>query len=97
MARDVALSHHEAWDGSGYPRGLQGNAIPLSGRIVAVADVFDALLTERPYKAPFPMREAVHTIAKQSGKQFDPAVVDAFMTVIADQPPTVPSPQAALR
>jgi putative two-component system response regulator len=97
MARDIALSHHEAWDGSGYPRGLAGEVIPLAGRIVAVADVFDALLAARPYKAAFPLAEAVQAIRLDSGSRFDPRVVDAFLAVIREEAPTVPAPKAALR
>jgi len=78
LASDIALTHHERWDGSGYPRGLVGEAIPLEGRLVAVADVFDALTHERPYKAAWPVAEAVAEIERQSGRQFDPGVVEAF-------------------
>ena len=77
-ARDIALSHHEKWDGSGYPLGLAGEAIPLTGRIVAVADVFDALTSARPYKQPWPLEDAVRYINEQSGQHFDPAIVAAF-------------------
>jgi hypothetical protein len=79
MARDVALSHHEAWDGSGYPRGLSGEAIPLAGRIVAVADVFDALTSRRPYRQPYSYTDARVHIELESGSHFDPKVVDAFL------------------
>ncbi|EFL52440.1 response regulator receiver modulated metal dependent phosphohydrolase [Solidesulfovibrio fructosivorans JJ]] len=79
LAREVALSHHEKWDGSGYPRGLAGEDIPLAGRIVAIADVFDALTSRRPYKAPWPEQEAVAYLREQSGKHFDPALVAAFL------------------
>jgi len=78
LAEEIALSHHEWWDGSGYPRGLKGNAIPLSGRIVALADVFDALTHTRPYKEAWPIDQAVDEISKLSGRQFDPQVVEAF-------------------
>ncbi|MFX8496808.1 HD domain-containing phosphohydrolase, partial [Acinetobacter baumannii] len=74
LAREIALAHHEKWDGSGYPRGLAGEAIPLSARIVAIADVFDALTTRRPYKEPWPVQEAMSHIAAQAGKHFDPAL-----------------------
>ncbi len=83
LAEAVALTHHERWDGAGYPRGLRGAAIPLSGRIVAVADVFDALTYARPYKAAWPVADAVAEIAWQAGRQFDPAVVAAFLAVQA--------------
>jgi putative two-component system response regulator len=79
MASSIAASHHERWDGRGYPAGLAGNDIPLEGRIVAVADVFDALTSKRPYKEPFPPREALATIQQGAGTQFDPAVVRAFL------------------
>lgn len=77
-ARAIALCHHERFDGSGYPNGLNGEAIPLEGRIVAVADVFDALTHERPYKQAWPASEAAQEIKRQSGRQFDPDIVDAF-------------------
>jgi putative two-component system response regulator len=79
MAEEIALTHHERWDGQGYPRGLAAEEIPLSGRIVAVADVFDALVNERPYKRAWTAEEAVVEIAEQSGKQFDPTVVRALL------------------
>jgi putative two-component system response regulator len=79
MAERIALTHHERWDGRGYPRGLAGEQIPLPGRIVAVADVFDALTHERPYKPAWPLQEAVAEIPSQAGGQFDPDVVGAFL------------------
>jgi putative two-component system response regulator len=85
MAQRIALTHHERWDGTGYPKGLAGEAIPLEGRIVAVSDVFDALLHERPYKRAWPFEEAVAEIEAQRGRQFDPDVVDGFLTVV--EPP----------
>lgn len=81
QAETIALSHHERWDGTGYPFQLAQAAIPLVGRIVAVADVFDALAYERPYKAAWPLEAAVATIHDQSGKQFDPDIVEAFLTL----------------
>ncbi len=81
VARTIALSHHERWDGEGYTPGLDSDSIPLVGRIVAVADVFDSLCHERPYKAARPPREAVEVIARASGTAFDPAVVEAFLNV----------------
>jgi putative two-component system response regulator len=78
LARDIALTHHERWDGSGYPNGLAGEEIPLSGRIVALADVFDALTHSRPYKAAWPVKQAVEEIQRGGGEQFDPELVDAF-------------------
>jgi len=78
MASRIAMSHHEHWDGSGYPRRLSGTDIPLEARITAVADVFDALSTARPYKPAFPLPDCFALIAAQRGKQFDPSVADAF-------------------
>ena len=78
LAAEIAEGHHEKWDGSGYPHGLAGEAIPLSARIVAVADVFDALTTVRPYKAAMAVEEALGCIQADSGRHFDPACVDAF-------------------
>jgi putative two-component system response regulator len=79
MARTVALTHHEKWDGTGYPRGIKGENIPLVGRIVAVADVFDALVSKRPYKKAWPAERAVAVIKEESGKHFDPEVVKVFL------------------
>lgn len=79
LAQEIALTHHERWDGSGYPAGLAGEAIPLSGRIVALADVFDALTHDRPYKRAWSLEAAVAEIRRQSGRQFDPAVVEAMV------------------
>ena len=78
LAEEIALTHHEKWDGSGYQSRLSGSDIPLSGRIVAVADVFDALCTERPYKSAWTLEEARAEIHRQSGKHFDPGCVAAF-------------------
>jgi putative two-component system response regulator len=78
MACEVAWTHHEQWDGSGYPRGLAGRAIPESGRVCALADVFDALLSTRPYKQAWALPDAVAHIEAQAGRQFDPALVAAF-------------------
>lgn len=76
LAAEIALSHHEKWDGTGYPRGLSGEDIPLSGRIVAICDVYDALRMPRPYKAPWPEEKVRAFIREQSGKHFDPTLVD---------------------
>jgi putative two-component system response regulator len=75
----VALSHHERWDGSGYPRRLRGEQIPLSGRICAVVDVFDAMTTERPYRVAFPWEEAIAEMREGRGRHFDPRLLDLFM------------------
>ena len=81
LAEIIAHSHHERWDGRGYPQKLKEEEIPLEGRIVAIADVFDALTNERPYKKAWPVEEARAEIEAQSGKQFDPRVVEAFLQV----------------
>jgi putative two-component system response regulator len=78
LAKDIVFTHHERWDGSGYPRGLRADAIPLAGRIVAVVDTYDALVAERPYKKAMPHDEALAIIARGRGTHFDPDVVDAF-------------------
>jgi putative two-component system response regulator len=82
LSETIALTHHEKWDGSGYPNGIKGEAIPLAGRITAVADVFDALTSKRCYKPPFSNEQARGIIQEGSGKQFDPAVVDTFTRVM---------------
>ena len=83
-ARIFAGSHHERWNGMGYPRGLSGEEIPLEGRIMAVADVYDALVSERSYKKPFNHKQAVEIIRKDSGTHFDPNIVDVFLNVADD-------------
>jgi HD-GYP domain-containing protein (c-di-GMP phosphodiesterase class II) len=82
MAEEIALTHHERWDGTGYPAGIRGTAIPLVGRIASVADVFDALTHARPYKHAWTIADALAEIAKQKSKQFDPDVVNALLRVI---------------
>lgn len=82
LAEVIALTHHERWDGTGYPRGLSGAEIPLPGRIAALADVFDALVSRRPYKEPFPLETSLELIREQRGRHFDPKVVDAFFAVL---------------
>jgi len=84
MARSVALSHHEKWDGSGYPYGLSGNDIPLEGRIVALADVFDALTSTRPYKPAWSVEQAVNFLIKESGQHFDPDLTAVFLGLIPE-------------
>ena len=83
-AKIFAASHHEKWDGTGYPKGLKGDDIPLLGRIMSIADVYDALTSVRPYKKAFSHEEAVRIIAESSGKQFDPSLVEVFIQT-ADQ------------
>ncbi|MGS0825056.1 HD domain-containing phosphohydrolase [Shewanella sp. 0m-8] len=82
MARRIALTHHEKWDGSGYPNGLVGEEIPIEGRIVAIADVFDALTSIRPYKKAWSVEETVALIESEAGKQFDPELVEHFKQII---------------
>ncbi len=79
MAISLVISHHERWDGKGYPNGLKGNEIPLSGRIMALADVYDALRSKRCYKEPFSHEKSRSIILAERGKQFDPDVIDAFL------------------
>jgi response regulator RpfG family c-di-GMP phosphodiesterase len=81
MGARIALSHHEHWDGNGYPNGLKGEEIPLEGRIVAIIDVIDALGSERAYKKPWQENDIIHYISERSGKQFDPAMVDAALSL----------------
>lgn len=81
-AAEIALTHHERWDGSGYPRGLVGEDIPLVGRLVAVADVLDALVSPRPYKDAWPLDRALAEIESQRGRHFDPAIVDVLLAII---------------
>jgi response regulator RpfG family c-di-GMP phosphodiesterase len=81
MAEEIALTHHERWDGGGYPRRLHGDDIPAASQIVAVADVFDALTHHRPYKPAWPVRRAVDEIRDQAGRQFHPRVVEAFASL----------------
>jgi len=84
MAREIALTHHERWDGAGYPAGLRASAVPVAGRIVAVADVFDAITHARPYKEALPAEHAIVEITCASGAQFDAQVVEAFMACVGD-------------
>jgi putative two-component system response regulator len=79
MAATIALTHHEWFDGSGYPRGLSGEEIPIEGRIVAVADVLDALLSDRPYRPAMTTEQATELIAEERGTHFDPEVVDTLL------------------
>ena len=87
LAATVAWTHHESWDGSGYPRRLQGEEIPLAGRIVAVADVFDALTSDRVYRKAFSVEEATQMMREQRGHHFDPVLLDAFMEVLGQTGP----------
>ena len=80
-AKLFVLCHHENWDGTGYPNGLKGEEIPLQGRVMAIADVYDALISDRPYKKGMPHEEAVDIIVKGSGKRFDPKIIDVFIKI----------------
>jgi putative two-component system response regulator len=84
MARQIARFHHEKWDGSGYPEGLKGNDIPIAARLMALADVFDALISHRVYKPPMPLEQARDIIAGERGRHFDPDVIDAFIAGFAE-------------
>ena len=84
MARDIALTHHERWDGKGYPAGLKGEEIPLEGRIASLCDVYDALTSIRPYKNAWSNEDAMAEIIKNKGSQFDPDLTDIFVS-IADE------------
>ena len=81
-ASSIAATHHEKWDGSGYPAGLKGEEIPLEGRIVAVADVFDALSSKRPYKDPFPLEKCIDILVEGKGNHFEARLVDLFLSRI---------------
>lgn len=83
-AQQIAISHHEKWNGKGYPQGHSGEKIPLTGRIVAIADMFDALISKRPYKAPYPLELVVKMIKKEKGKQLDPHIAEAFLDHVDD-------------
>jgi putative two-component system response regulator len=87
LAEAIALSHHERWDGQGYPQGLQGDAIPLPGRIVAVADTFDALTNDRPYRKAFDLQNSLAEIVRHRGTQFDARIVDALLQILAATSP----------
>ncbi|MBO0902860.1 HD domain-containing phosphohydrolase [Jiella sonneratiae] len=95
VAAEVARTHHEKWDGSGYPAGLSGSAIPVEGRITAVADVFDALCSQRPYKPAWPVEKAFAEIVRSGGSHFDPACVEAFVACWPQIAALVAAPQPA--
>ena len=84
MASEIALSHHEKWDGSGYPNGLKAENIPLVGRITALADVFDALTSVRPYKKAWAVDDVIEYLKTNSGLQFDPEITETFIQIIPD-------------
>jgi putative two-component system response regulator len=84
FAREIAYTHHERWDGYGYPEGLKGDQIPIPGRLMALADTYDALTSKRVYKSQLPHEKAVQIITEEKGSQFDPEVVDAFLAAKED-------------
>jgi HD-GYP domain-containing protein (c-di-GMP phosphodiesterase class II) len=84
-ALDIPYCHHEKWDGTGYPRGLKGSEIPIAARIFAVADVWDAITSNRPYRKAWSREEGLEYIREQAGKYFDPQVVDEFFRLISGQ------------
>jgi putative two-component system response regulator len=84
LAREIILTHHERWDGLGYPTGLAGEEIPLSGRVVAIVDTFDALISERPYKRAWPFNDALAEIRRGGGSHFDPVLVEVFATMMEE-------------
>jgi HD-GYP domain-containing protein (c-di-GMP phosphodiesterase class II) len=85
MAETIALMHHERWDGSGYPHGLEGDDIPIEARVCAICDVFDALISERPYKRPWPVADALAEIDRQAGSHFDPRLARLFVDIYDDE------------
>jgi putative two-component system response regulator len=93
LAEQIARSHHERWDGTGYPQGLAGEAIPLAARISALCDVFDALISRRAYKDAWPLDDAVEAILRERGRHFDPAVVDAFERLVPELRAQVAAPE----
>ena len=82
---DIPYSHHEKWDGTGYPNGLKGQNIPIQARIFAVVDVYDALTSDRPYRKAWSEKDALDYITEQSGKHFDPEVVEIFLKLIGER------------
>jgi HD-GYP domain-containing protein (c-di-GMP phosphodiesterase class II) len=84
-ALDIPYCHHEKWDGTGYPRGLKGEEIPLAARIFSIVDVYDALTSNRPYRAAWPKDKTLHHIRELSGGHFDPQVVDAFLKMMGEE------------
>lgn len=83
QALDIPYCHHEKWDGSGYPRGLKGNQIPLAARLFAIVDVYDALSSDRPYREAWPHQKIVQYLQEESRKFFDPQIVDVFLSMIS--------------
>jgi putative two-component system response regulator len=85
LARDVVACHHERWDGNGYPAGLEGTDIPIAARIFALADSFDAMTTDRPYRRALPLTDAIGEIIRSSGSQFEPALAEAFVELVRER------------
>ncbi len=84
LAREIALTHHEKYDGTGYPKGLKGDEIPLAGRIVAITDVFDALTSNRPYKTAWAIDQALNLLTAEKGQHFDPNLVELFLQAMPE-------------
>lgn len=97
VAEQVARHHHERWDGQGYPDGLMGEQIPLAARIVAVADAFDAMVNDRPYRSAVPLQEVREVLERESGWQFDPRVVEALLRALDSRAPTILAPGVRIR
>ena len=97
MAEEIAHAHHERWDGRGYPHGRSGEGIPLAGRIVALADAFDAMTHDRPYKQGIAPERALEVVESERGRHFDPQVVDAFTRVFPNLPATAGLTSAVAR
>jgi response regulator RpfG family c-di-GMP phosphodiesterase len=95
LAEQIARAHHERWDGTGYPHGLRGDAIPLAARICAICDVFDALLSARPYKVPWTLEQTLEELEHQRGHQFDPELIDHFLHLIGTLEPALLTPGIA--
>jgi HD-GYP domain-containing protein (c-di-GMP phosphodiesterase class II) len=89
-ALDIPFCHHEKWDGSGYPRGLKGEDIPLPARIFSIVDVWDALLSDRPYRKAWPRKKVIKYIGEESGKYFDPRITRAFLEMMSEEPEARP-------
>ena len=85
LARDVVACHHERWDGKGYPLGLPGTQIPIAARIFALADSFDAMTSDRPYRKAMPVSDAIAEITRSSGSQFEPDLADAFVELVRER------------
>jgi putative two-component system response regulator len=83
IAATIALTHHERYDGTGYPQGLMGEQIPIEGRIAAIADAYDALTSDRVYRAALPAAEAIARLSEDRGRHFDPVIFDAFIAALA--------------